>query len=127
LCTKETSCPELHNRLKAQIPQQIDEGKTKNKNLSPKFCGKLKSLPSQISNSANYPKLQIQKHQTNRTRRPPNPKQLQRKKAPNPKSRPSNPTIPLPLKKKHKIFRPTHNPILQNIENNGPFLPFPLV
>jgi hypothetical protein len=87
LCTKETSCPELRNRLKAQIPQQIHEGKIKNKNLSPKFCGKIKSLPSQISNSANYPKLEIQKHQQTEH------EDLQtlnncRGKAPNPKSRP---------------------------------------
>jgi hypothetical protein len=31
---------------------------------------------------------------------------------------------PIGLKKKEKIFRPTHNPILLNIENNYPFLPF---
>jgi hypothetical protein len=29
-----------------------------------------------------------------------------------------------PEKKKKKIFRPTHNPILLNIENNNPFLGF---
>jgi hypothetical protein len=58
LCTKETSCTELHNRLKAQNPSTNPRGKKKIKNLSPKASGKIKSLPSQISNSANYPKLQ---------------------------------------------------------------------
>jgi len=38
------------------------------------------------------------------------------------KEKSENPAIPLAWKKK-KIFGPTHNPILLNIENNDPFLP----
>jgi hypothetical protein len=43
------------------------------------------------------------------------------------KKKSENPAIPLAWKKKKKIFGPTHNPILLNIENNDPFLPFSLV
>ncbi len=34
---------------------------------------------------------------------------------------------PLGLLENQTIFRPTQNPIVLNIENNGPVLPFPLV
>jgi hypothetical protein len=66
LCTKETSCPELHNRLKTQNPQQIDEGEIKNKKSLTELVRENKessSLPKSPTPSNYHPKLQIQKHQ----------------------------------------------------------------
>jgi hypothetical protein len=39
----------------------------------------------------------------------------------------SNHCNPLGVLKNQIFFRPTQNPIVLNIENNGPVLPFPLV